>query len=198
MTSFLLQSNQNDIITLLLLQNKHSQIWLTCCWAEQSRIYKSPGYKVLMYSSKQNSIGCGGRGRHCLPCLKGVITVVLTLAIGWFQPPGIFRFLQTIHQNHSYDGIVMHLHCEGNCYVFMSTRYFKPQGSNPVILSLLLHTHTNKQHFPLTTHSNTFAHYFPYHDKNSLYCASPERGTKHVYANPRSNHTLHTCLPIIP
>ena len=106
-----------------------------------------------MYSSKQNSIGCGGRRRYCLPCLKGVITVVLTLAIGWFQSPGIFRFLQTIHQNHSYDGIVTHLHCEGNCYAFMSTRYFNSQGSNPVMLSLLLHTHTNKQHFPSTTHS---------------------------------------------
>ena len=197
MTSFLLQSNQNDIITPLFLQNKHSHIWLTSCWAEQSRIYKSPGYKDLMYSSKQNSIGCGGRRRYCLPCLKGVITVVLTLAIGWFQSPGIFRFLQTIHQNHSYNGIVMHLHCEGNCYAFMSTRYFNSQGSNPVILSLLLHTHTNKQHFPLTTHS---VHVCPsFHTTTkTVYTVHLLRGTKHVYANPHSNHTLHTCLPIIP
>ena len=123
-----------------------------------------------MYSSKQNSIGCGGRGRHCLSCLKGVITVELTLAIGWFQPPGIFRFLQTIHQNHSYDRIVTHLHCEGNCYAFMSTRYFNSQGSNPVMLSLLLHTHTNKQHFPSTTHSNTFAHHSIPRQKQFILC----------------------------
>ena len=39
--------------------------------------------------------------------LKGggnlVRSVVLTLATGWFQLPGIFRFLRTTYQSHSYD-----------------------------------------------------------------------------------------------
>ena len=147
-----------------------------------------------MYSSKQNSIGCGGRRRYCLPCLKGVITVVLTLAIGWFQSPGIFRFLQTIHQNHSYDGIVTHLHCEGNCYEFISTRYFNSQGSNPVMLSLLLHTHTNKQHFPSTTHS---IHVCPsFHTTTKpVYTVHPLREILSMFTqtNIPTTHSIHAC-----